>query len=210
MRRFSSILGIFAVVVVGGCTAASPGEPIPVTTGKTAPAGTESSSTDSGQKLPFAGAPKVSNPLDTNRFQQDPCRSLTSEQAQSLDFPPDGESRDSTFGKACTWSNRGSGGRATVHFLDEDPRGLSAEYQAHDDGITALFEVLPPIEGYPAVVSNTIDGRPDGRCTVIVGVSDEIRFEVPLWLSQVNVGTKDPCDVAALVAGLALKTMKAG
>ena len=207
MRRVPALFSVLVLVVVAGCTTTSEGEPLPVTTEKTTSTG-DMPSTSSGQQLPFAGAPKVHAPLDTGRFQQDPCRALTTEQVQSLDFPPVGEARDAPFGKACTWSNRDTGGRATVHFLDRDPRGLSAEYQAHEDGKVAFFDELPLIEGYPAIVSNLEDDRSIGRCTVVVGVSDQVRFEVPIWLSQVNIGTKDPCEIAVMVAGLALQTMK--
>jgi len=112
------------------------------------------------------------------------------------------------FGKACEWNNPNDTGSVTVHFLDRNPYGLSAEYQAHKDGKAALFEVLPPIEGYPAVATDVVDGRDQGLCTVVVGVSDEIAFEVPITQSQANIGSKDPCQIAAMVAGMALETMK--
>src|SRR5262245_46354528 len=139
------MVGVLAVVVVAGCTTTSQGEPMPATTLDGTSSGSAPPSTDTGQELPFAGAPKVDDPLDTTRFQKNPCEALTTEQATSLTLPPAGKSRDSTFGKACTWSNLDTGGRATVHFLDRDPRGLSAEYQAHEDGGTALFQELSPI-----------------------------------------------------------------
>ena len=160
--------------------------------------------------MPFAGAPKVNDPLDTTRFQEDPCQALTADQAESLAFPPTGKPQDMAFGNACEWRNPDTRGAATVHFLDRDPYGLSSEYLAHEDGRTELFVVLPPIEGYPAVVNNVVDRRPTGACTVVVGVSDEIRFEVPIRLSPENIGKKDPCEIAAMVAGMALQTMKKG
>jgi hypothetical protein len=60
------------------------------------------------------------------------------------------------------------------------------------------------------VARGSVDDRDIGRCTVVVGVSDEISFEVPLTLSEVNVGKQEPCGVAARVAGMALQTMKQG
>ncbi|MFL6121834.1 DUF3558 domain-containing protein [Actinophytocola sp.] len=205
-RHALAILGVLAVAVVSACTTTSRGEPVPRTTVESS--GTGSSSTENGQELPYAGAPKVDDPLDTTRFQQDPCQTLTADQARSLTLPPSGERRDAPFGKACTWENADTRGLVEIHFLDGDPRGLSVEYQAHKDGKTALFEELPPIEGYPAVISNVFDDRASGKCTVVVGASDEIRFEVPVRLSSENIGHKDPCQVAAIVAGLALATIK--
>jgi hypothetical protein len=45
---------------------------------------------------------------------------------------------------------------------------------------------------------------------VVVGATDEVTFEVRIQQSRNNVGKGDPCDVAADVAGEAVKTMKAG
>jgi hypothetical protein len=154
---------VLAAIVVAGCTTPSEGEPVPATTVETTNSSDSGpTSTSSERELPFAGAPKVDDPLDTNRFQQDPCLALTADQAQSLTLP--------------------------------------AKY--------AYFDPLPPIEGYPAVATDIVDDRDAGKCTVVVGVSDEVTFEVPIRLSTVNVGHKDPCQIAAMVAGKALQTMK--
>jgi hypothetical protein len=206
----AAVVGVLAVVVVAGCTTASEGEPVPGDTIQTSSGSAPSSTNSSDQELPFAGAPKVDHPLDTTPFQQDPCQALTAEQTQSLTLPSSGERRDAPFGKACTWENPDTRGLVEIHFLDRDPHGLSTEYQAHEDGKTALFEVLPPIEKFPAVVSDVFDDRKTGKCTVVVGTSDEIRFEVSIRLSPENLGHKEPCDVGTRVAGLALQTMKKG
>jgi hypothetical protein len=209
VRRATAIVGVLAVFVVAGCTTTSPGEPLPTSRAETTSSDSPPS-TDGGQELPFAGAPKVDNPLDTNRFQQDPCQALTADQAQSLGFPPEGKSRTAPLGKACTWENHESRGLVEVHSLDGNPSGLSGEYQANRDGKYAYFDPLPPIEGYPAVATDIVDDRVVGKCTVVVGVSDEVTFEVPIRLSPENVGHKDPCQIATMVAGMALKTMKGG
>lgn len=200
---------MLAVVVIAGCTTVSPGEPVPATSTAISDSPAPSS-TSIGQKLPYAGAPKVGDPLDTSRFQQDPCQALTKEQTQPLGLPPSGTPRDMPLGNACEWLNRDSTGSATVHFLDRNPYGLSAEYQAHKDGKTAFFVELAPIEGYPAVATGATDGRDQGWCTVVVGVSDKISFEVPITLALDSIGKTDPCEVAAKVAGLALQTMRQG
>jgi uncharacterized protein DUF3558 len=211
VRRVSGIVGVLAAIVVAGCTTPSEGEPVSATTVETTNSSDSGpTSTSSGRELPFAGAPKVDDPLDTNRFQQDPCLALTADQAQSLTLPATGKPRTMSLGKACEWNNPNDTGSATVHFLDQNPYGLSAEYQAHNDGTTAFFEPLSPIAGYPAVVTGNVDARDQGLCTVVVGVSDKIAFEVPITLSLANIGQKDPCASAAMVAGLTLETMKKG
>jgi uncharacterized protein DUF3558 len=203
VRRLSMVVGVFAVAAVAGCTHLSQGEPMPATSVKS-PA---SSSPGTDQELPFAGAPKVDDPLDTKRFQSDPCQALTGDQVRSLAMAPTGKLRkDAPLGRACTWTNPDTGAEVEVHFLDKDPRGLSAQYQTRDR--YAYFDELPPIEGYPAIAADVADDRSNGLCTVSVGASDETTFIVPIRLSQVNIGTKDPCDVAAMVAGMALQTMK--
>ena len=39
-------------------------------------------------------------------------------------------------------------------------------------------------------------------------VSDQVEFESAVQLSRANVGEKDPCEAAAEVAGIALRTVK--
>ncbi|HYQ67192.1 DUF3558 domain-containing protein [Actinophytocola sp.] len=165
---------------------------------------TASSLPGTDQELPFAGAPKVD---DTKRFQSDPCQALTGDLVRCLAKAPTGKLRkDAPLGRACTWTNPDTGAEVEIHFLDKDPRGLSAQYQTKDR--YAYFDELPPIEGYPAIAAAVADDRSIGLCMVSVGASDETTFIVPIRLSQVNIGTKDPCDVAAMVAGKALQTMK--
>jgi hypothetical protein len=61
VRCVSVIVAVLAVASVSGCTTTSQGEPVPATTLKT-------DTSSSGQELPFAGASKVDNPLDTTRI----------------------------------------------------------------------------------------------------------------------------------------------
>jgi hypothetical protein len=160
--------------------------------------------------LPSDGAPKVKNPLEVSRFEQNPCLSLTQAQVQALNLGPQGTPREAPLGQACTWTNTESQGFLDIAFLGKDPRGLSATYKANKDGRWAYFVEYPDIEGFPAVASDQRDERKSGSCILEVGVSDKLSFHVGIRLSRANVGQKDPCDVAAQVAGMALKTMKAG
>jgi len=207
--RTRPLMLLLGLVVLAGCTPTSEGTPRP-TAGDPAESTSESpgSNESDGDELPFAGAPEVTDPLDTDRFQQDPCQALTAAQAQELAVAP-GSPYKGELGNACKWeSTTDSAAFVDVRFLTDDPRGLSALYQANDDGAYVYFDQLDPIEGYPAVTRGGTDGREGGRCTVVTGTSDEDAFEVVLRLSQANVGEKDPCDTAALVAEMALSTMK--
>ncbi|GAB1511867.1 DUF3558 domain-containing protein [Actinophytocola sp. KF-1] len=201
-------LVVLSAVVLAGCTTTRQGDPNPATT--VVESTTDSVPSAGDEELPFAGAPEVDDPLETDRFQQDPCQALTADQTRRLNLPPSGEPVDRPLGEACQWRNPDTRADTEVHFLDGNTQGLSAEYQANDNGEFAYFTELPPIEGYPAVANDVVDDRDAGRCTVVVGVSDEVTFEVPVQLSDANVGKRDPCDAAVQVAGMALETMKAG
>lgn len=157
----------------------------------------------------FAGAPKVDDPLDTSRFEADPCQTLGADQTQPLNLPATGEPMAHVaLGVGCEWKNTESRGYAQIIFADEGQDGLSAEYQADADGDWEYFEELPDIEGYPAITRAGSDSRDVGHCIVVVGVADDLVFESIAQLSERNVGHKDPCVMAAQAAGLALQTMK--
>lgn len=210
-RHTALAVGVLAVLVAAGCTTTSEGTPAPATTVETTTTNPSTTSPSSGQELPFAGAPKVDNPIDTTRFQKDPCQTLTSDQVESLDLSLPGKPvNDMPLGLACDWTNPDTRALVEIHFADRDPRGLSAVYLAHRTSGYAVFREMPPIEGHPAVVADILDQQDKGYCTVVVGVTDETTFDVPVRQSPENVGKKDPCEVSALVAGMALQTMKRG
>jgi hypothetical protein len=205
--------GLLGLALVSACTETSEGSPraasSEINTSTSSP-GTTGNGGD--EELPFAGAPKVDNPLDTSRYEQDPCQALTPDQAQSLNLPPTGTiNNDVALGIGCDWINKETQGDVSLAFLVDDARGLSPEYKSNNDGEWKFFEELPKIEGYPAIARSSSDNtRDSGFCTVVVGVADDMAFVSSLQLSQANIGQKDPCEVAAQVAGLALETMKAG
>jgi hypothetical protein len=198
--------------IVAGCTSVSSGSPRPDPgyengSGQSSSAPSTKTST---RDLPYAGAPRVESPLDTELFEQDPCQSLTSDQADKLGLRFPGEFEDDALGNACEFRVRTDRlALVEVASLDKYPYGVSAVYQADKDGKLELFEPLGSIEGYPAVVYGSLDSRDIGICSVVIGLSDEIAFEIALQQSAKNVGKKDPCEVAALVTGMVVQTMKA-
>lgn len=210
VRRLLLTTSLLGFVFVSACTTTSHGEPRPATeTSMSDSTSTPSESND--EDLPFAGAPKVDDPLDTSRFEKDPCQALTADQAESLNLPAKGTLNDKvTLGIGCDWRNPETRGEVKINFIVDDPRGISPEYDAAEQGKWAYFDELPPIDGYPAIARDAVDDRDTGYCIVVVGVADDMAFESIVQLSGANVREKDPCDVAADVAGLALETMKAG
>jgi hypothetical protein len=182
--------------------------PEEVVTGSTQSSTTTDTSV-SGEDLPYAGAPDVPDPLDTESFQRDPCTTLTNAQVDELKAQP-GEPHDGGLGNACEFRSRADRlALIDIAFANEYPHGLSALYQANKDGKWAFFKELSPIGGFPAVAYDSVDQRDTGACAVDVGTSNEIAFEVSLQLSAGNIGKKDPCETAAMVAGMVVETMKA-
>ena len=207
------LLGMLCLTLASACTSKSEGEPGPAESTRSTTQSSEqptTSDTDTEEDLPTDGAPAVSDPLDTATFQQDPCQSLTAAQSQELNVGTTGKRYDDTLGNGCQWMNTQTLGETIIGFLDKDPRGLSAVYKADKAGEWAYFEELPAIDGYPAVARSQTDDRGDGYCSVVIGASDEVAFDVYLHLSRNNVGKKDPCEVAAQVGGMALQTMQHG
>lgn len=213
LRRSLLAVSLLGLALVSACTETSKGDPRAATTETTTSTSTPGTTGNDGdEELPYAGAPKVGNPLDTTRYEQDPCQSLTADQTQPLNLPATGETMENVaLGNGCTWFNEETQGEAQIVFsVSKSKKGLSSEYQAYQDGKWKIFEELPEIEGYPAIIRASSDTRDLGDCTVVVGVADDMVFESILQLSQANVGQKDPCEVAVQIAGLALQTMKAG
>ena len=211
IRHIAPAVGILCLTLAG-CVTVSKGDPSPdpksevSTTNPSSP-----SSSGSEEDLPSDGAPKVEEPLvDASRFEQDPCSILTAAQAQELDLPAAGEQQDGALGLDCEWFNPDTRGEVTISSLANNRRGLSGFYAANQRGEYAYFTELPPIEGFPAIATDVTDRRPEGRCIVVVGVTDQLAFGVSLQLSQVNVGQQDPCETAVMVTGIALQTMKKG
>jgi hypothetical protein len=209
-RPTASVVGLLCLVVAG-CTTVSPGEAMPTPTSEVGTTDQAPPSSSDNEDLPSHGAPKVESPLEnTSRFEQDPCLTLTAEQLRELDVSAVGEQEEVPLGIGCNWRNPETRGQVTIAFLPDDRRGLSASYAANEDGKYAYLEPLPPIEGYPAIAVDIVDRRPRGICIVEIGVTDQLVFDVVLYLSQANVGQKDPCDWATRVAGMALRTMQEG
>src|SRR5688572_13325474 len=132
MHRSLLAVILLCLAVVSACTTQSEGEPQPATTvEETSPPGSSSPGEDGG--LPFAGAPKVDDPLDTSRYEQDPCRSLTASQTEPLNLPSVGTTDNKVaLGIGCNWFNEETRGEVSIRFLVDDPQGLSPEYEANN------------------------------------------------------------------------------
>lgn len=199
---------LLTVVVAGllvGCSTRTAGTATPATDAQ----GTDQPETSSQDAPPEDGAPEVEDPLEASRFEDNPCLALDAAQRGNLALDT-GTPVRATLGKACLWENESTRSQVQITFYSKAEDGLSAQYRAQDDGKWAYFEELPAVDGFPAVARDITDNRENGTCPVVVGISDELAFETDLRLPKADIGTDDPCDVAAEVAGMAVKTIKTG
>ncbi len=193
MRRTTITVAVLGFALAG-CTAGA-GSPIPSPTTTT---------TDS---VNLNGAPHVANPLDTAKMQANPCGSVTGAQLDQLNIGTTGKP-DNVGGPTCDWGSDSDPTKsgATISYLTS-AAGLSTVYG--QKGTYALFQPLPPINGYPAVIAAQSDERSTGNCDVTVGVSDKLAMDVVL---TVNSGPQqaDPCTPAEQLAADAISNIRSG
>jgi hypothetical protein len=213
VRKKTLTSGLSMLAIVGtlvGCSGTGAGNPASATATPQSPVSSATSGgSQGGGDLPSDGAPRVGNPLDPSAFVQAPCQMLTSTQVtELLGSAVPGTPGQGAVAQSCDWRNRESGAHVTAQFETSTKRGLSAAYAARKS--YALWEEYPSIAGYPGVAYGPSDTRQDGNCTIAVGVSDQLSFDISLFLSTAKRGQKDPCEVARVAAERAVQTMKSG
>ncbi|EWC58486.1 hypothetical protein UO65_6378 [Actinokineospora spheciospongiae] len=207
MRGQLATIAVLGTVLLTGCmtkeggsATATPGTPGPAKPPTTAP----DNSTTSGQG---GGVPKVDSPLDVSEFVDKPCTGLTQAQLDRLGVGNGKQDTEAT-GEYCRWTN-GRGGYVNLAFV-VGQGGLGGVYRGNEVGQFGLFQELPDISGYPAVIASLWDGRKDGDCDVAVGVADDTTLSVGTTQSMDKVGHGDPCQVTVDVIKQVLETVKAG
>ncbi|QWF85877.1 hypothetical protein HUW46_09357 [Amycolatopsis sp. CA-230715] len=162
----------------------------------------------SSKAPPFAGAPKVTDPLPESALSGDPCEALTPPQIKDAIGNKVSQKRDDIphIGSNCFWS--ASTGAAIAVTLDTEPQhGLSGLY-ANVQPKAEVWKVLPAIQGFPAVASVTPSGgSPTEYCKVSVGLRDTATVDVGLFLGDSKIGKADPCVPGARVAEAAVTTI---
>jgi hypothetical protein len=204
--RFARAAVIASLAGLAACTTAAEGNPIPDRVNST---DTSTSETPVGDELPSDGAPKVANPIDASHFEQNPCDVLTPEQANGLNVAAEGTRSDTSFGPGCAWRNPETGGNFHFGILTATKRGLSDTYRSNKNGKFTYFEPIADLEGSPAVAFDTDEKNPTIQCSVVVGLTDQLTIQTLTQLSRANVGQTDPCEVAVMATGEAMKTIKA-
>ncbi|WP_372671352.1 DUF3558 domain-containing protein [Amycolatopsis kentuckyensis] len=194
------------MLLVAACTTTQTGTATPSSVDAS-----PSSAGDPNSQLPGEGVPEVVTPIDTAKFQQEPCTTLTDTQIAELlgpDVKPKEDPND-VAGPSCYWHPT-SVTQATVSviYATKNRRGLTSIYQ--QQGTTfPLFVPMDPIDGYPTVAYGQADLRSKGTCAIALGTSNQDIVDVSVALSEGNIGKKDPCAAAHEVTVTVLNNLRA-
>ncbi|MEV7095183.1 DUF3558 domain-containing protein [Amycolatopsis sp. NPDC051045] len=206
------MLGGVALAVcalVAGCT--------PTTGGTAQPVDTPSSPGTAAQPSPSGNVPKVAVPLDATKFVGDPCGLVPKELLSQLRYTDAGKPlpRDNAperqSGPSCGWQIRGDGTSVLVILgtgnRDAGAGGLAGIQAAYErpNGLFKFLEPAPDIEGYPALYFDIRDRRPNGNCSMALGIADDLAVSI---FAEGYEGQQDSCDVAQRVAAGTVKTLK--
>lgn len=204
VRLSAVLIALGALVAVTACTTTADGTPQPAPDdGNSSTSTSESQST--GPTTPGKSeAPRVTTPLDGSAFAAAPCTSLTGAQLSDFGVNPPGDLRgeDGVFPPGCGW--HGDGASISVGWLTDNENGLSDTYRRRE--LDAYF-IETTVDGYPAVFTDGTDGRPSGRCGIVVGVSDTLTFYAVENGGQLEGDAA--CSRAKQVAAATLATVKA-
>lgn len=189
-----------ALAALAGCS--SQGEAGPQ------PTGSGSGSSTAPSDDPSNGAPKVEHPLDTGKFQKDPCSVLTAAQVQSLGLSKKGEPDvKNALGPKCFFSGSAApvGMGFGVTFVTANTQGLASIYGQKD-----TLKVFDPqsIQGYPAIDYGVSDMRSEGSMGLAVGVTDQLTFEVDLDIDKGAPNQSNPLPVAVKIADMVITNVK--
>jgi hypothetical protein len=190
------MLGLAAatIALVCGCSATTLGTGQP-SSGSPTQSGSSSSS---GNTAMPGGAPKVKHPLDTTKWQQNPCSTIPASTLPPLGFTAAGKAKTSPR-PGCNWSNLDSGDLVGIQFVTDAADGLSTVYENRSD--TIRFQPFT-IQGYPALIYRLPTDQ-KGDCSVAVGVTDKLYYQA----DSIDLASGDPCAAAKTLATAAMATM---
>ncbi|WP_424183523.1 DUF3558 domain-containing protein [Actinokineospora sp. G85] len=188
---------------------------VSTTTGSPSTPGGESISPSSEKSdeapKPSRLAPEVKNPLDVSAFSAEPCRALSDAQVSELGLGPGVLKSDEETGESCLWKNTESA-VVDLNFLTT-PGGLDFVYQNRqtDPGYYKYFVEMPAIDGFPTVAASVADGRKStGDCHLFLGTSEDSVISLSTAPSLTKIGQVEACEITTRVAGMILRTVKAG
>ncbi|EFL04774.1 predicted protein [Streptomyces sp. AA4] len=186
--------GSLLLLAVTACSS-TPGTPVPAT-----PESTSATST-------ARSVPKVNNPLDATKYEQNPCALLSQAQATEVINAVRHRQGQGLVAPLCTWYDDRD--NSVGLGLLPGQGGLAGAY-TNSESESGYFEVAPDVNGYPAVFAGTTDDRKRGGCQIAVGIKDDETFTASVMLDKSFPGYADPCALAAKTAAAAVTTIKAG
>lgn len=193
-----------ALLLMAGCSEVTPAVPNadPTSNAPTAEV------PNGGETGAPADTPKVANPVqNVDKFKQDPCAMLTMAQAAELgaDAKIEPETDDSQ-GPGCLWY-ADNDSFFSITLLKNQPLGIGGLYRNHQDDpeLYAYFEPKD-IDGFPGVLADSHDSRPNGACGLAVGITEQ---QIISLTSSVK-GSGDPCTILTDAAHEAAATMSQG
>lgn len=198
-------------VLVAGCTAVTTGTAAPENNAvqNTPQPGAQSSNNDATPgPVNNYGAPHVTTPLNTAKYQPDPCSALTPTQLTAIGIGVAGTVQQDEQGNVCHWDIADDTNYAftfNLVFPAGEPLGLANAYQAAGPG--ALTR-LPDVHGQPAVTEPS--QNTDGECAIYLGATDEVEYAVSVIIGPEQPHYSDPCTVAQEIADDTTATMKSG
>ncbi|WP_409466870.1 DUF3558 domain-containing protein [Amycolatopsis sp. GA6-003] len=151
--------------------------------------------------------PKVNNPLNATKYEQNPCSLLSQAQATEVINAVRHRQGQGLVAPLCTWYDDRD--NSVGLGLLPGQGGLAGAY-ANSDSKSGYFEVAPDVNGYPAVFAGTTDDRKRGGCQIAVGIKDDETFTASVMLDKSFPGYDDPCALATKTAAAAVTTIKAG
>ncbi|WP_246127652.1 DUF3558 domain-containing protein [Amycolatopsis rhizosphaerae] len=188
------------MLLIGGCSSHSVTPPVATGAGS----GAASVSTGSSARL----VPTVSSPLPVAVISKHPCDSaLTDAQVKDLlgEISPRFHT-DNQAGLLCQWQKQSTGATVAIGWLTGLKDGLNQVYANQKDD--AYFQPSE-IEGFPALVYDITDRKPDTNCAISIGIADKVAIDVGFTVGTNRSGKQNPCDAAKVIAGMVLDNLKA-
>ncbi|RJQ79629.1 DUF3558 domain-containing protein [Amycolatopsis panacis] len=198
MFRAPFIVLVSAMVLAACSSTVTPSIPVPT-----------GSSVLSRSVPPYGGAPKVVHPLPDSVLSGSPCDALSPKQILD-DVGPGvpGKVDDGALGPVCRWYDGDGGPMLMAYFTTLQHEGLSVIYKQVKSQMRR-FDVLPPIQGFPAVAYDTRPGPKTRDCHLAVGLADTLDVQIGLSLGDHDAGKTDACGLAAIAADQVVTTLTA-
>nr|WP_254126609.1 DUF3558 domain-containing protein [Amycolatopsis sp. CA-230715] len=156
-----------------------------------------------------SGAPKVPNPLNTAKYEQNPCGMVPQAKAAALSGAVTAKMDEATaggsVGASCFWSDSAADG---VH-IGFGHAGVDKVY-LDNKALARPYFTPVNVGGYPGVFTDVADRRAKGVCNMTLGTADDRIIVIGSSFSARSPFLADPCAVVQKYAEAAITTMRGG